>query len=252
MAATTPTLALEPIDNIDKLKTCIPYLMPFHIDYSGPAPISTYLRVDAAKETVGAPGPEEMNANGSQSTSTGDSQPSITPTESLTNVGGSEGTIDTQTTTPAPLACSSPASRVTDDTTRFISSFRGRTIQGLKVGLPEGYTGVVLREDASGSKARETKGKGTNKRRSLKETGRGARARSKKGQVDDENEFGLDEAMDVDEGEEERKTLTVASQFSNFVLWNADHPVDEGRDEYIRSINEWIQLSHLIHDEGDQ
>lgn len=32
----------------DPLPVCTPYLMPFHIDYSGPAPISTYFRVKPA------------------------------------------------------------------------------------------------------------------------------------------------------------------------------------------------------------
>lgn len=39
------------------------------------------------------------------------------------------------------------AKHVTGATTRFISSFRGRKIHGLKVVLPAGYGGLVLRVD---------------------------------------------------------------------------------------------------------
>ena len=61
---------------------------------------------------------------------------------------------------------------------------------------------------------------------------------------------GTGEDVDADgQGEEEEaptRTLTLASTFSSFVVWNPDIPVDEGRDEYIRSLNEWIKLSAMV------
>ncbi|KAG6889762.1 hypothetical protein C0995_014689 [Termitomyces sp. Mi166 len=291
------TLTLGAIENPDNLKTCQPYLMPFHIDYSGPAPISTYLRVNAAKETVGAPEAEQPN-NDPQATSNsqdaGLSQELVAVADATDQedkmetdatsaleasstvdapepieqpTGDAQATSDSQDagpsqelvaavdatdredkmetdTTPAPEASSSPSKRVTDTTTRFISSFRGRTIQGLKVALPEGYVGVVLRGDGA-SDPKTRKGKGA-QRRNLKSNGKRT-TRSRNKTVPDEPESVDDKPMNVDQDEETR-TLSVASQFSNFVLWHADHPVDEGRDEYLRSLNEWTRLAHLIHE----
>ncbi|KAG6917099.1 hypothetical protein DXG01_003919 [Tephrocybe rancida] len=247
--APPPTLALEAIDTIDKLKSCSPHLMPFHIDYSGPAPISTYLRVHAAKETVGAPAPPEEPASDTQPVS--DTQPESGPSDDSTdNVVSAEGSMEVDATPPAPVASSpslaSLATRVTDATTRFVSSFRGRTIQGLKVPVPEGYMGVVLRaDDASGSQMRANQGRGPERKtaqtnRTGKRETRSSRSAEARGEYDEQE----DEMMDINE--EEIQTLSVASRFSNFVVWQADHPVDEGRDEYLRSVNEWTQLARLV------
>ncbi|KAH0583157.1 hypothetical protein H2248_011039 [Termitomyces sp. 'cryptogamus'] len=245
----TPTLTLGAIENVDDLKACQPYLMPFHIDYSGPAPISTYLRVNAAKETVGAPAPSEDGRNDAQSAS--NSQEAGTSQGLVASVDATEDKMETDATHAlAPDASSSSlAKHVTDATMRLISSFRGRTIQGLKVDLPEGYMGVVLHGDASDSKVRNRKGKGAeNKSLDSKNTGkRVTRSRNKAKVESDEPELVDDDPMNVDEDEETR-TLSVASKFSSFVLWNADHPVDEGRDEYFRSLTEWTKLAHLIHE----
>ena len=44
------------------LASCVPQLMPFHIDYSGPAPISTFFRVkDAPPDSCGAPSSSSHN-----------------------------------------------------------------------------------------------------------------------------------------------------------------------------------------------
>ncbi|THU94214.1 hypothetical protein K435DRAFT_779493 [Dendrothele bispora CBS 962.96] len=50
----TKTILAVPA-NGTKLKECTPYLMPFHIEYTGVAPVSTYLAVEEAKKNVGAP-----------------------------------------------------------------------------------------------------------------------------------------------------------------------------------------------------
>jgi ribonuclease H2 subunit C len=67
--------------------------------------------------------------------------------------------------------------------------------------------------------------------------------------VDAEEERDMDDAMDVDESSVDPatiRTLVPVSQFSSFVLWHADHPVDEGRDEYFRSLTEWTRLAHEV------
>ncbi|KAG6816530.1 hypothetical protein H0H87_005392 [Tephrocybe sp. NHM501043] len=263
--STMQTLALGVAHKLDNIKTCSPNLMPFHIDYSGQAPISTYLRINAAKETIGAPASPETVSNDVQfSPSTPEGAP---PFESAAPVENLESNMEVDAAPLPPVALSSPAStsfvkRVTDATTRFISSFRGRTIQGLKVPVPQGYVGVVLRsDDASDSKTRHASGKkrdGAGKRvteATGKRQTRGAKKVVCDEQLDDndvsdswfiEDGSGL---MDVhQEGQEDQETrmLSIASQFSTFVLWHADHPVDEGRDEYLRSLVEWTQLAHLV------
>jgi hypothetical protein len=53
--------------------------------------------------------------------------------------------------------------------------------------------------------------------------------------------------MEVEElplAEEERvDTFEVTGMFKEFILWNADAPVDEGRDEYLRAIHEWVNIA---------
>ncbi|KAG6879054.1 hypothetical protein C0992_005543 [Termitomyces sp. T32_za158] len=226
------------LENPDSLETCQPYLMPFHIAYSGPAPISTYLRVNAAKETVGAPPPEEGSSDAQPISN---SQDVVSSQEPGASTDALKDTVEPDASF-VPEASSSDAKPVTDATTRFISSFRGRTIQGLKVAIPEGYVGVVLRgKDASN---RDKKGKGPERKTLRNDEKRATRSRRK--DANDEPESVGDDLMNVDDDEETR-TLSIASQFSSFVLWHADHPVDEGRDEYIRSLSEWTQLAHLIH-----
>ncbi|KAG5641964.1 hypothetical protein DXG03_003856 [Asterophora parasitica] len=239
--------------------------MPFHINHSGEAPISTFLRVNAAKETVGAP---ENTANTEATTpEAGEAGPSNPPKEDV--VANTEPQPNTVSVAfPAPGG--SLAKRATDATTRFISTFRGRTIQGLKLQLPEGYGGVVLRgEGVADGKRRDAKNGEDERRRKPKSKtngkgnaatakGRTTRSKTRAEEQDDEAE---PENMDVDDDknpgvraeqdhslahEETGQTLAISSQFSSFVLWQADHPVDENRDDYVRSLTEWTQLAHLV------
>jgi hypothetical protein len=139
--------------------------MPFHIDHTGKAPIDAYFRV---KEASGQPD------------SDGD--------ETREEESGPETETD-------------PKSTPTADKTRFVSAFRGRTVQGLEIGVPEGYGGIVLRD-----------------------------------------RVGRSTMMDG----ETAQNLYPSATFSSFVLWNADVPVDEGKDEYVRSLTEWMKLSEEV------
>jgi ribonuclease H2 subunit C len=293
-----PSIVLAPISNLASLKECKPNLMPFHINYSGPAPISTYLLVEPASETVGAPSPhpdqsvskdegdhgeimegapKEVDASCASTVTMGtDTKPpsgelAVLPSaerdtassETLKGGGNTEtpemlnSVRETRLLLETPLAPKPPptprlslAKRVTDATTRFISSFRGRTIQGLKLEVPPGYVGVVLKAD---DKSSRTTGKARDNM-----IGKVAKAKAKRRftrnttrviDVDAEEERDMDDAMDVDESSVDPatiRTLVPVSQFSSFVLWHADHPVDEGRDEYFRSLTEWTRLAHEV------
>ncbi|KAK0494349.1 ribonuclease H2, subunit C [Armillaria luteobubalina] len=103
------------------LPSCSPNLMPFHIDYDGPAPISTFFRVE-----------ERVTENLDEPVSDGPKA------ESSTAAAGS-----------APSLARRAASYL-------VSSFRGRALHGTQIDVPAGYTGLVLK-DVDGVKE---KGKG--------------------------------------------------------------------------------------------
>lgn len=262
------TLVLAPIPNISNLKECSPNLMPFNIEYSGPAPISTYLLVQPASETVGAP-PEEYNGDDSTDGKSGNAKASCSRTVTM-EASKDNAVVEAQELPPdkaemrLPLVDATESQpshttrlslrkRVTDATTRFISSFRGRTIQGLKVQLPPGYVGVVLKADGKLDETSKASGKATDGKKGkavkTKVKGRSTRNSARVIDVDAEEENNMDNTMSVDEQSIDPgniRTLVPVSQFSSFVLWHADHPVDEGRDEYFRSLTEWTRLAHEV------
>ncbi|KAJ7777367.1 ribonuclease H2, subunit C [Mycena metata] len=222
-----PTLGIAPISSLASLPNASPNLMPFHIDHDGPAPISTYFLVEAAKEHVAQPPPPavEMEVDSEDA--------SIKPAEME----------DALPETAEPHPDNSLARRVTEATTRFIATFRGRIVQGLKVDLPSGYAGVIMTgESASASKvgAFKTKIKRAVK---AKTTGRATRSVTRADDEDDEMDGDDLETPDL----KNARTLMPTAQFSSFVLWHPDIPVDPGRDEYLRSLIEWVHLANEIH-----
>jgi len=53
-----------------------------------------------------------------------------------------------------------------------------------------------------------------------------------------------DDAVPADE--ETLRVLEPVSTFSSFTIWNPDYPLDEGKDEYLRSLTEWSKLATEI------
>ncbi|KAJ6561130.1 ribonuclease H2, subunit C [Mycena vulgaris] len=222
----TPTFSIAPISSLASLPAASPNLMPFHVDHNGPAPISTYFLVEAsADEHAAKP-----------------SSPAPVSTENSEMVIESEEPVTTSPDSPAPPNSTLPR-RVTEATTRFIATFRGRTMQGLKVELPSGYAGVVMAgEGAVGTgklSALKTKVKRAVKAKT--KTGRATRSATR-----DDDEMDADEANEA-EDQTNARTLMPTATFSSFVLWHPDIPVDPGRDEYLRSLTEWIRLADEIH-----
>ncbi|SJL10925.1 uncharacterized protein ARMOST_14321 [Armillaria ostoyae] len=123
------------------LPSCSPNLMPFHIDYDGPAPISTFLRVEEhVTENLDEPVPDGPKA------------------ESSTTAAG-----------PAPSLARRAASYL-------VSSFRGRTLHGTQIDVPAGYTGLVLK-GVDGLKKEKGKGKAPQAHSPSRATRRSARNR---------------------------------------------------------------------------
>lgn len=231
------------------LTQCSPNLMPFHLNYSGPAPIATYFRVKpvpAEHEVISTTSQQAADALkvdvSDEAISTQNSNPM--------DVAGIDSVMDdsqsTQTrnqtvveTKPSPLGA------------RFIAAFRGRTVQGATVNLPEGYGGIVLRA------LDESRGPGASTSTIKQEAGRvGTGTKAKRGHkaairdVDhgdmDVNEGFADASQDTSLEDAEAgsvRILNPSATFSSFVLWNPDLPVVEARDEYLRSLTEWTTLA---------
>lgn len=252
---------LGSISGKGELPTCTPYLMPFHIDHSGKAPISNFLRLEAAPEAVGRPTIQKSAPSGASADIAKIIEESSGPFKKEEFPADPETKDASTEPVPEDLA-PSLAKRVTDATTRFISSFRGRTIQGWKMELPAGYGGLVLRVgDESGVKGRNSQGKA---KAIVKSKGKGKAATTSKGRVTrsaarvnvDEEDGRNASPMDVDDDgtdglellldEAPLRMLTPSSQFSSFVLWHPDNPVDEGRDEYARALTEWTRLANEV------
>ncbi|KAH9851841.1 ribonuclease H2, subunit C [Lenzites betulinus] len=240
------------------LPSTIPHLMPFHVGYTGPAPISTYFRIRRAPEpTYGResqPIPskdapvESQETSDSQATLVASSSASPTPAPSSIGPTASSATV-------VDVDMDASTGDVPEyETSHYTSAFRGRSLHGLKVELPKGYVGVVLRapdslkakgvelskaEEAHTSKTRaKAKSKGSGKRT------RGSKRAESPVQVDED----VDEVPapgDRDEGSV--RVLNPTASFSSFMLWHPDIPVDEGRDGYLRSLTEWTRLAAEIH-----
>lgn len=216
------------------IPTCSPNLMPFHIQYSGPAPISTYFRVKTAPVS-------NHLANASNDTSSGDVADSQL---SLEGTSDSQATLVSQASTSfSSGSASTYAGNVgaqaisgEDEGEGLVAAFRGRTVRGAKIDLPEGFAGVVL-DDAQSKHAAPVSTAQDSQR-----SARPSRVPSKKrGVVAVEDADEGDVAMDDPTGPV--RTLQATGTFSSFVLWNPDIPMDEGRDEYLRSLMEWTKIA---------
>ncbi|KAJ7623693.1 ribonuclease H2, subunit C [Roridomyces roridus] len=210
-----PILSIAPLSG--SLLNATPNLMPFHVEHDGPAPIDTYFLVQAAKEDVAKP------------------PPPVSEEDSVSEMITS--------TSAAPIPSSEePSRRGAEPSTRFVATFRGRTVHGLEVEMPIGYTGLIMTGEG---KQRQPATKPSAKPRGGRTT-RGAR-RALEADADTE-------LMDVDgensplgDNDQTSRALMPTAQFGSFVLWHPDIPTDPGRDEYARSLTEWIALADQIH-----
>lgn len=92
----------------EPLPTCTPHLMPFHIDYSGPAPISTYFRVKPAPPPGYLGKTESQNSVPLETTPSsqnfGESQTSTTSDTTLV-ASSSSATLDSQGDGSSQVSC---------------------------------------------------------------------------------------------------------------------------------------------------
>lgn len=244
MSVTPAVPALELSVPKTPIPTCSPNLMPFHIGYSGPAPISTYFRVkpdvllDYGKTASENASAAKLEARPSvDRVETTDSQVTLvseTPSSSDASVATLAG--------DAEMAGAQEKEGGLGDGRHFVAAFRGRTVRGTKVDLPSGFAGIVLSTpdvtpNGSTAKASSDAQKSTRAKRAASSR-RGAR---KAAPVEDAEDDDMGDAPELPSGP--TKVLQATGTFSSFVLWNPDIPADEGRDEYLRSLTEWTKLA---------
>lgn len=217
----------------------VPHLMPFHIHHTGPAPVSTYFRIQPAPLPPSVPTthPAALAESGIQLPTVSaavTTEVTLGDKENAPVTATPTTEADTVAKASAPrLLRPGPIERLSESAKRFISSFRGRSVHGVEVPLPNGYTGIVLRGDADGRRPQAAMSKTT--RRSARQP----RERPAEERLDDTSE-----ALSEEEGPV--KTLKPAAQFDSFVLWHPDIPVDEGKDEYLRSLSEWVNIAAKV------
>lgn len=239
----------------------VPHLMPFHIQHTGPAPISTYFRI---RPHTGAPWQLSLSSIPDPSLPSGDGQTELTTATVNTKVVLLEekenlpAAVDANRVVAGPAitataevdmvvanvkALASPAQRsgpiqrLSGSAKRFISSFRGRAVHGVEVTLPKGYAGIVLRGDTNDRAHPHPSTGGKSKRRP---------ARNSRRRPAEEEE--LDEMSLEDEEKPPVRALKPTARFDSFVLWHPDIPVDEGQDEYLRSLYEWTDMASEVCD----
>jgi Ribonuclease H2 non-catalytic subunit (Ylr154p-like) len=235
----------------------VPHLMPFHIQHTGPAPVSTYFHINPHTEPLC-----QLSSTPNPSLPFGDSQTELTtatintkvvlseekeniPAASDANRVAAEPTVTATTEVdvvvanvkaPAsPAQQSGPIKRLSETAKRFISSFRGRTVHGVEVTLPKGYAGIVLRGDTNDRAHPYPSTASKSKRRPVRNTRRKP--------IEDEE---LDEMSLDDEEKPPVRALKPTARFDSFILWHPDIPVDEGKDEYFRSLSEWTNIASEV------
>ncbi|KAH9166999.1 ribonuclease H2, subunit C [Lactarius sanguifluus] len=226
----------------------VPHLMPFHIQHSGPAPVSTYFRIQPAPlpESHSCPPSVVVEAQ-LVSTTTVVVDPEEKENASVVSVVATSTSLATATPEikaeidpviqpPLLPVRPGPIERISGSAKRFISSFRGRTVHGVEASLPKGYSGIVLRGDAEG--------------RTQTTTGKAKRQPARKLRSQLPDEVPEDNIAGILPPEEERpvRVLKPSARFNSFVLWHPDIPVDEEMDEYLRSLSEWVNIASEIHE----
>jgi hypothetical protein len=242
------------------LPECSPNLMPFHISHSGPVPISTYFRVKPSPSIPHLP--LTQNASNETHLSTDNSQNTLVAEESLTTIVESQFTsleedsqacpagvgamvVDADSGTQA--SSSSEVARVPPETppvegslgNSFIAAFRGRRVHGRTVDLPQGYGGIVLSAPSSDAKKQDSNTGTVKTMTQTRSKSRATRNSSRQIETDEDNAVDADH----DGSRVEIRRLTPVSTFSSLTVWSPDILVDEGKDEYLRSLTEWTKLA---------
>lgn len=200
-----------------------PNLMPFNVGYSGPAPITTFFRVQEG-DTAGSSDEQMETANHNA-----EERPS------------SVDSVAFRQSQEKSVGCFSRHKTAT---------FRGRRIVGLVTDLPKNYSGLVVHGETAGQIRQNRKARKVvvQEQKGKKESLQRARSARKMG------EAAAKDTNEQEDGEQELSSVTSdlvrrlhpSEEFSSFTLWNPDIVVDEGQDEYMRTLKEWCALSSEV------
>jgi len=116
-------------------------------------------------------------------------------------------------------------------------------VHGVEVALPEGYTGIVLRGNANGKASDHTTSNKTARRLAHRQL----RKRPKADEEENEEDAAQILPSEDSDGYRPVRVLKPSARFDSFVLWHPDIPVNEGRDEYLRSLSEWLSIATEVH-----
>ncbi|KAF8586466.1 hypothetical protein K439DRAFT_1408866 [Ramaria rubella] len=184
--------------------------MPFHIEHSGPAPLSTYFLIKP-----------------------------VPPSEDE-----SEGTSLAQRV-KARFTSAFRGRRMQGITIDLPEGYSGLifTTEGADSELPQGKGKAAARLAAHDKRQVHTKGKAKKSKRTTRSS-----TYDDTNAEEEDMDTNVDGESVADSNDAELiKTLRPTAHFSSFTLWNADVDVDEGRDEYLRFLSEYQQLLAEIH-----
>lgn len=255
---------MEILPAVVDLLECSPNLMPFHISHSGSAPISAYFRVKPSPSA--AHSSFTQNASNEITSSTEDSQNTLVAEESQCSLATTAESQSASLEEDSQASAATVRAIVVDATSgtnlpneatsaplrnSFVAAFRGRQIHGRTVGLPPGYGGIVLNAPLGGVKS-QIRDSGTVEK--VAQTRGKSRTRQSSRQMETDEDNTMDPGrggVPINASHTEIQTLIPVSRFSSLTVWSPDIPVDEGKDEYIRSLTEWTKLAAEVRSHVD-
>lgn len=210
-AMPTQTQLCPPLNSIPTVE---PHLMPFHIDHSGYAPVSTYFRV----------------------------KPDLT-------TPASEETKDSDTT---PNASESKFQRLKKRVVSAFRGRKLKGVvvdipEGYTGVILQADDEVGFSSSSSASSG--SLGLLTKKQRPVRldSPKKGKRLTRRNAALEAENENDVSPEFDAEQSVTETKILRPVGTFNSVTIWSPDVDVDETQDEYIRTLDSYRRLLEVIH-----
>ncbi|KAF9575950.1 hypothetical protein EC968_000912 [Mortierella alpina] len=154
--------------------------------------------------------------------------------ESTTSATAEPTTIATTTTTTTTTTVSSTTASLggtsieSKPSSAPETSFRGRTLKGTVVSVPEGYVGSIYRP-VNPPVSQQSSNSSNSKSSAM--------------DMDEDDEY---EAM-LRGMQEERKTMKAQAQFKEFMIWGHDEQPSLTTDKVIRAM-QWIDIAKVLHE----
>ncbi|KAK3820093.1 MAG: ribonuclease H2, subunit C [Benniella sp.] len=207
---------VAPLSSTNQLDQTSIHLLPCEIQHDGRANISGFFfLVDGQYPSVLAAESSDTSVSSSSAAAaavTAVENLRITPT--TTEVTSENGT---DTTSTVNAVSSEKAPEV---------SFRGRTLKGTVVSVPEGYVGTVYKSFDPLPQDNNSNTRG-----------------NPAGTMDEDQEY---EAM-LKGMQEERKTLKTQAQFKEFMMWGHDEQPTLKTEKVLRAM-QWFDIAKVLHE----